>query len=121
MVRRHSQFSKARLLAVLPLFWPQSCFPIESDKVAHAAGSYAVAITAEPFLEATEHPVLNAFAVGMLPGIVKYIDDRGHDFDAREKNQDMAANILGAALGAVIGHEIQLQVTTRQIRLSKRF
>ena len=77
---------------------------IATDKVAHLAVSYAVANTVVPFMQNTKKPVLYSFAIGMVPGLLKRAYDNTQPYDPREKNQDMLANIIGAASGALIGN-----------------
>jgi len=88
---------------------------IEQDKLLHAGGSYAVAITTSFLVEDSDHPVLYSFAAGMVPGLVKYAHDRQvSGFYAREKNQDMIANVIGAASGAWIGHGLFVYASKKQ-------
>jgi hypothetical protein len=88
------------------------------DKVAHFAVSYAMADTVAPLMENTSHPVLYSFAIGMMPGLAKRIWDQKSEYDSREKNQDMVANILGAASGALIGHGVMLYARRDQVSMS---
>ena len=97
---------------------------VEPDKIEHFTISAGVSLVATQLLEDTDHPILYGITVGLVPGAAKYIHDR-HDayFDAREKNHDMVANIIGATTGALVGHGLSLHLSHEfvGVRYNKNF
>lgn len=80
---------------------------VETDKAAHAAGSAAISLAAAPLLADSEHPILYPFAVSFSVGVLKEIYDSrpgGTGFS----NEDLAADALGAAVGAVTGNTVYM-------------
>ena len=103
---------KVAVPTLLLLSSPVFAAPIPLDLVVHASIAANVAVVSAVLLNDTEHPVLYSFAVGMVPGLLKYEYDRHiGGYVASEKRHDMEANVLGAISGAVIGHGVFVYAT----------
>ncbi len=75
------------------------------DKTKHFAVSAALGAGSYALTEETEHPFLYAVGLAMVPGVAKEV------YDARSggtgfSHKDLAADLLGAVVGASIGNAI---------------
>lgn len=81
------------------------------DKQMHAVVSAMMAGAAVAYLEdKTDNPVGWSIVAAMLPGIAKEVYDAGHPKNHTAEAGDLAADLAGAAAGALVGHSIMIHV-----------
>ena len=92
---------------------------VELDKVVHASVSGAVAVVAAEVLADTDHPILYPFMVSFAAGVLKEVYDSRKGGTGFDKN-DLAADAIGAGVGAVVGNQVYLFAVHRGIGVGVR-
>jgi uncharacterized protein YfiM (DUF2279 family) len=101
----------------LGFFSPESR-AVEQDKVQHFAGSAAMAAAATAALEGrTAHPIIYGVASSFAVGIAKEAYDKAHPKNHTASGADLAADLLGATVGAWAGHGLYVQAGRGNVAL----
>lgn len=91
-----------------------TAFAVEPDKAAHASGSAAISLSVAPLFADSDHPILYPFAVSFAAGVAKELYDSREDGTGFDKH-DLAADALGAGIGAVVGNHIYMFAVNKGI------
>lgn len=99
----------AIILGVLLILAHPRAEALEQDKQQHITVSALIGMAAAMALEDSDHPILYGAVVATLPGVVKELYDAQHPQHHTASTADLAADVVGAATGAWIGHHLQLR------------
>jgi VanZ family protein len=116
-------FLLAIILGALAVLLSDRSEALEQDKQQHVAVSAFLGAVGAVACRETEHPVLYGAALAVIPGLAKEVYDARHPDRHTASTADLAADVVGAAAGAWIGHGLRLGVTRNRtwIGLQVRF
>ena len=115
-----NEFLKGYLLGLL-IMWTftsgNMAHAVEQDKVQHATVSAVIAMASVVYFKDTEHPIAYSIATTTAVGAAKEVYDAAHPTKHTASSADLAADFIGAAVGALLADGLLIKPDSKGVAL----